>query len=178
MAFLNQLHSIRTNLRVLELYREIVKESFSKRQKYEEAIKSRLKGELIKIDAELLKSHRKFMIKDAVTEQAYRCVVGDLHERKTKVENELARVNENSIDVSNVILFSEKVLHHPDVTWEKANLDQKLVLQKAIFPKGLEYDGERFGTAVTSYAFKLLQGFSGGNTKMASPRGFEPLSPP
>lgn len=36
------------------------------------------------------------------------------------------------------------------------DLDQKQSLQRALFPEGLRFDGEKFGTAVTCLAFKQL----------------------
>jgi hypothetical protein len=49
-------------------------------------------------------------------------------------------------------------------------LDQKQQLQKAVFPSGLQFDGERFGTAVTCLAFKKF-GEDGSGSESASPTG-------
>jgi hypothetical protein len=51
-------------------------------------------------------------------------------------------------------------------------LAQRRQLQAALFPKGLQFDGEKFGTAATCLAFKKLDGSGGSNSGMASPTGF------
>jgi hypothetical protein len=53
-------------------------------------------------------------------------------------------------------------------TWTKQRL------QQVLFPEGLKFDGERFGTAVTCLAFKQMAECEGENSSLASPPGFEP----
>ena len=43
--------------------------------------------------------------------------------------------------------------------------------QQVLFPEGLKFDGERFGTAVTCLAFKQMPGIGDGKSSLASPRG-------
>ena len=55
------------------------------------------------------------------------------------------------------------------------DLDQKQQLQQVLFPEGLRFDGEEFGTAVTCLAFKQLGENEPAESGMASPTGFEPV---
>ncbi len=55
-----------------------------------------------------------------------------------------------------------------------APLEGKPALQAALFPEGLRWNGERFGTALTCGAFSYLQEISSASTNVASPAGFEP----
>jgi hypothetical protein len=55
--------------------------------------------------------------------------------------------------------------------WMELALDQKQQLQKALFPNGLQFDGERFGTAVMCLAFDKLGGNGGTESEVASPTG-------
>ena len=55
--------------------------------------------------------------------------------------------------------------------WLEASLDQRQRLQKVLFPEGLSFDGEEFGTAVTSLAFNHFEALRPTGTDLASPRG-------
>jgi hypothetical protein len=72
----------------------------------------------------------------------------------------------DQLDVEGVLAFVEYVM----VSTVELGLDQKQQLQKAVFPSGLQFDGERFGTAVTCLAFKKF-GEDGSGSESASPRG-------
>ena len=55
--------------------------------------------------------------------------------------------------------------------WEQASLDHKLRLQWALFPEGVDFDGEEFGTTVTCLAFNRMEDSGGSDDGMASPTG-------
>lgn len=59
-------------------------------------------------------------------------------------------------DVESALGFAEHVLTNAARLWLELNLDQKQQLQSVLFPEGLRFDGEKFGTAVTCLAFKQL----------------------
>ena len=63
--------------------------------------------------------------------------------------------------------------------WVKMEeLDHRQRLQKALFPEGLAYHQKNgFGTAVNTYPVRVLQEFSAEKSRMAPPRGIEPLFP-
>ena len=63
--------------------------------------------------------------------------------------------------------------------WVKMEeLDHRQRLQKALFPEGLAYDQKNgFGTAINSYPVDMLREFSADFSRMAPPRGIEPLFP-
>ena len=54
--------------------------------------------------------------------------------------------------------------------WQGATVEQRQRLHGALFPKGLTYDGENFGTVVTCVAFSQLQDQKNSKEGMASPR--------
>ena len=47
----------------------------------------------------------------------------------------------------------------------------KQELQQALFPEGVSFDGEEFGTAVTCLAFKQLADNGEAESSLASPTG-------
>ncbi len=70
---------------------------------------------------------------------------------------ELPGVVNSQLDVEGILGFAEHVLTDAARLWTEVPLEQKQLLQGALFPEGLRFDGERFGTAVTCLAFKQLE---------------------
>ncbi len=63
----------------------------------------------------------------------------------------------------------EHVLTNAARLWMELGLTQKQQLQRVLFPEGLRFDGERFGTVVTCLAFKKLGENGGPKSGVASP---------
>ena len=89
-------------------------------------------------------------------------------------EIELADVVSEQLDVDGVLAFAEHVLTNAARLWMELGLDQKQRLQQVLFPEGLRFDGEKFGTAVTWLAFKQLAEDGEAESSVASPAGFGP----
>ncbi len=80
-------------------------------------------------------------------------------------------------DVASLLPLAERVLTDPAGLWREASGEARLALQRFLFPEGVPFDGESFGTAVTSPLFSRLRAWEGAKGKMVTRRGFEPLSP-
>src|SRR5262245_23734615 len=80
------------------------------------------------------------------------------------------------LDIEAVINFSQHVLLNAARLWTTFSLNQKQRLQKVIFPEGLVYFPEGFGTAVTSPIFSILQGESTLKRNLAPQVGLEPTT--
>lgn len=96
-----------------------------------------------------------------------------LREELTLAEMELSQVVVEQLDVKSILGFAEIVLTDTARLWSDAGLNEKQLLQQAIFPEGLRFDGERFGTAVTCLAFKQLELSFEAKSEVASPKGIE-----
>lgn len=82
------------------------------------------------------------------------------------------------LDIEAVLAYAEHLLLHAARLWIDANLDQKQRLQRVIFPNGVEFlDGEVL-TSGTASLFKTLREIDLPFERLASPTGFEPVSPP
>ena len=92
-----------------------------------------------------------------------------LREQLALAEMELSSATENQLDVEGAVAFAEHLLTIAARLWTELGLDQKQQLQKVLFPEGLRFDGERFGTAVTCLAFKQLDESGEAKSGMASP---------
>ena len=58
--------------------------------------------------------------------------------------------------------------------WNEYDPRRKRHLQRVLFPEGLAFDGESFGTPVTCLFFSDLEDFQGEKTRMVSQTGLEP----
>jgi hypothetical protein len=77
----------------------------------------------------------------------------------------------DQLDIDGVLAFAEHVVTNSARLWTELELVQKQRLQQVLFPEGLRFDGERFGTAVTCLAFKKLDGNGGSNFRSGVPTG-------
>src|SRR5215831_13512334 len=80
------------------------------------------------------------------------------------------------LDIEAVIDFAQHVLLNAARLWTTFSLDQKQRLQKVIFPEGLVYFPEGFGTAVTSPIFSILEAEGTLKTNLAPQVGLEPTT--
>ena len=86
-------------------------------------------------------------------------------------EMEFGDAKIDELDVEGVLAYAEGVLTNASQLWSNASLDQKQRLQSVVFPDGLTFDGEQFGTAVTCLAFTTLGRSSHAESDVASPTG-------
>ena len=75
---------------------------------------------------------------------------------------------------SAILGFAEHLVANAGRLWAEGNLEQRQMIQRAIFPEGLSFDGNEVGTGVTCLAFMHLPASDSVENGMASPAGFEP----
>ena len=112
----------------------------------------------------------------AVDQATYERQRDKLREDVALAKLELHEAELEEMDVEGVLAFAEHLLTNAARLWMEASLDQKQRLQTVFFPAGLQFDGERFGTAVTCLAFKQLGPDEAVKDGMASPTGFNPFT--
>ena len=86
-------------------------------------------------------------------------------------------LSENKIDRSEaeaVIDFTIHFVAHVGNYWEHMKPNEKTVLQKAIFPKGVVYENGTFRTDEISSSFQLIKSFAEENSPLVTPEGIGP----
>ena len=119
-----------------------------------------------------------FLHERSIDRQSYERQRDQLREQLALAQMELSAAGENELDIEGALAFAEHLLTNAARLWMELALDQKQQLQQVLFPEGLRFDGEKFGTAVTCLAFKQLAVSEGEKARLASPPGFEPGSWP
>ena len=91
-----------------------------------------------------------------------------------RVEDDLEQ-----LDVDATLLFTRQVLSRPGRLWADAAPEDKIQLQRALFPGGLVVNRAlEFSTDPSTADSMTYLLFGGGSKGMASPTGFEPVSQP
>jgi hypothetical protein len=116
-----------------------------------------------------------FLHEHTIDRASYETQRDKLREQLALAELELSAAVTDQLDVEGILGFGERVLTSVDRLWPEVGLEQKQQLQLALFPEGIQFDGERFGTAVTCLAFNQLGGDFATKSNVASPTGFEPV---
>jgi hypothetical protein len=84
----------------------------------------------------------------------------------------------DNFELEAVLKFSEHLVLNAARLWMEFSLEQKQRLQRVLFPEGVTFSENKFGTTVTSRIFNLLQQPQPEKTSLATPGGFEPPLPP
>jgi site-specific DNA recombinase len=119
-----------------------------------------------------------FLYRRAVDQQTYERQRDLLREQVAFAEADLEEAKVEELDVAGLLAFAQQVLTDAARLWEQAAPDQKQRLQRVLFPQGLVFDGAGFGTPVTCLAFVESALLAESDSAVASPTGFEPVSPP
>ena len=56
-----------------------------------------------------------------------------------------------------MLAFADKLILRPTRLWVESSPDHRQRLQRTLFPNGIEFDGEEFGTDSTPLFFSLLE---------------------
>ena len=76
-----------------------------------------------------------------------------------------------------MLAFAERLIVNAAGFWKEFTGPQKQRFQAVLFPEGLAFDGEEFGTARTNLFIRELHGITQAKERMVTPPGFEPGSP-
>jgi hypothetical protein len=119
-----------------------------------------------------------YLYERTIDAQTYQEQLDRLREEAALAQMELHDARLDELEVESVLNFATYVLSNASRFWSECSLEQKQRFQSILFPEGLRFDGESFGTAVTCIAFNYLRDVSARNANLASRTGVEPVSPP
>ena len=91
---------------------------------------------------------------------------------------ELRSTEMENIELERVLEFADRIILRPNRLWVESSLNQRQRLQKTLFPNGIAFDGEKFGTDSSPLFFNLIRDDPNDQYGLASPTGFEPVLSP
>jgi len=66
-------------------------------------------------------------------------------------------MNLDQLDVEDLVTLAEDLVSNASKAWSQFGIDQKQGFRQIVFPDGLEFDGQKFGTATTGRLFSYFQ---------------------
>jgi hypothetical protein len=132
-------------------------ESFSRPRGQAKRLKASLEGVVAQKRDRLDRVEDAFLHERSIDRQTYERQRDQLREQLALAEMELSEATENQLDVEGLLAFAEHLLTNAARLWIELGLAQKQRLQHVLFPEGLRFDGEKFGTALTCLAFRQLE---------------------
>jgi hypothetical protein len=158
----------------MRLFNEIVLDVWNARLGETKKLRSKLEAVVRQKQQGLDRIEVAFLDERSIDRQTYEYQRDKRREQLSLVEMELGDAVLDDLDVEGVLGFAAHVLTNAARLWAELGIDGKQELQQALFPEGVSFDGEEFGTAVTSLAFNNLEVIRRTETNLASPPGFEP----
>jgi Protein kinase domain len=175
--FLQWLQAVVPERDSVEAIKETIRTVWQDRRKDAEQFRSVLTRKLTDIEAKKAILVDRWL-ENKVSQGIYEETVARFTAEAESVRGELRGTEMENLELERVLEFAEKIILRPTRLWVESSLDQRQRLQSTLFPGGIEYDGEEFGTASTPLFFRLLTPDPDDDWGMASPTGFEPVLSP
>ena len=173
--FVELLESLQPETAYLRLLKAIILDVWRRQQGELVSLRSSLENRVQDLRRRLQRVEDAFIHERAIDPQTYEAQRDKLRDQVTLAELELSEARTELLDVDGILGFAEYVLTRARRLWMELELDQKQRLQQVLFPEGLAFDGEGFGTVITCLAFKKLGENGESKSGVASPTGFEPV---
>ena len=175
-SFLTLLGRLQPERAYMRLFNEIVLDVWNARLGEAKTLRSKLEAVVRQKQQRLDRIEDAFLHERSIDRQTYERQRDKVREQLSLAEMELSDAVLDDLDVEGVLGFAEHVLTNAARLWAELGIDGKQALQQALFPQGLSFDGQEFGTAVTSLAFKHFETLRPTGTDLASPRGILPFT--
>ncbi len=177
-AFRGLLARLQPRPEYMKLYNAVVLDVWKERRAEARKARAGLERRIADLRQREDRLEETFIQRREIDRQTYERQRDKLREQIMLAEVGREEATGEELDVEGILAFAQHVLANAARLWEEAPLDQRQRLQAALFPRGLSSDGSGFGTPVTCLAFSELLPSDGAQDGLASPTGFEPVSPP
>jgi site-specific DNA recombinase len=147
----------------LALFREIVLDVWTGRQKEVMARRSALEEELRELKRRRDRLVEVYVYQQTISEEIYQEQMFKLSEAQTLAQMRLHDAQEAEVDVQAVLTFAEHLLTRVDRMWIEASLDQRQRLQRVLWPDGLQIVENRLVRTSPSILFFSVYGASEGS---------------
>jgi site-specific DNA recombinase len=161
----------------VEAIKETIRTVWLEHHRDAEQFRSVLNRKLADIESKKVALVDRFLA-DKIDQETYDSTRLRLAGDAESVRSELRGTEMESLVLEGVLAFAEKIILRPTRLWVGSCLEQRQRLQSALFPDGIEFDGEEFGTTTAPLLFKLLTPDPDDTWGLASPTGFEPVLSP
>lgn len=175
--FLQLLDRLKPQPRYLEALRESVLNVWKEQQRHLEEAKPVLQRKLAHLQEQKRRLVDAFVYRQAIDEPTYQNELDRIREAMVIAEVEINENRLDELDVEAVLAFAEHVVLNARRLWSEYPLELRRQLQKVLFPDGLAFHGEGFGTPVTCLFFRPLEASEDQDSRLVARAGFEPVLP-
>ena len=176
-SFYELLKSIQPSADILNLFEAIVLDVWKNKQAEQIKEEYRLEKELKALEE---KKDRldELIIKGTFDEATYKRKIEDINNDIIVKRTELNETKIELNDVGSCLNYCKAFMGNIANLWANAGLDLRQRFQSLVFPEGIAFDGEKFGTAKISPIFEQLQMKHASKTSLVALTGVEPVFTP
>lgn len=154
--FLQLLRSSKPKANVLRVFRQVVQKAHKERNVEEARNVTMLKTRQVEIEQRISTLEETYIYEQKIDDDTYKRQSAKLKRQLEAIAAEIEKRGRSDLELEPLLDFAQATLSHLDCMWEQGTAEQKIAIQRAVFPNGLTHDGERFGTVKTSYIFNAL----------------------
>lgn len=175
--FLRFLASIQPKPPFVRLFRDIVLDRWRETNESVDRELRAVEKTIVELEAKQVKLVD-LLVTERLTQEMF-----DASARKIEEDLRHARMSQrdlrvDKIDVEAILDFGEALLVSVGSMWMEATPQQKERIQRVVLPRGVPYANGVFGNAELLSVFSYLREIESTQQSLASPTGFEPVSPP
>lgn len=175
--FLERLHMLSARAPVFALLAATIRDlagereqqTATARQKAHEAVRSLARRRDRLVDA--------FVHEGKIDRATYEAQSARLNEEEDRLRPLLTE-GRGSIDIDAALSFGDRLMRDLAGCWNRLTVAQRPAFLRSLYPNGLSFDGEAFGTGQTSWLFEQCEPEKAADGDWVLPTGFEPVSPP
>jgi hypothetical protein len=165
---MDRLRALQPNPAYMRLFNAIVRDVWKAQEADARKAREQAKAALVDVERREHLLNSTFIYERRIDEKTYAAQRDKLREEATLLEIQTHESRLEELDLEALLVFAEQVLTDAARMWSEASLEQRTRLQAVFFPKGLVFDGERFGTAATCLAFSELHRIPAAENGVAS----------
>ena len=118
-----------------------------------------------------------YIYEGAIDRETFETQSAKLSEDLTLTEMELREARVEELDIEGLMELAKHLARNAGKLWFEAPPATKLRLQTCLFPEGVKCGPDGMSNTLKSPIFSDLEAFEAEQEEMASPTGFEPVSP-
>ena len=175
-SFVRLLGELQPDNGLLRLFREVLRRQWKQRCTRIRKLRRTLEDRRRDLGARKQRLYNALIEQGAIDQQTYEEQLERIRSDEEQVQRQLSELEVGNPEAGVVLDFATNLISRLGQAWLDGDLEIRLRLQAAVFPKGLEFAREGFGNIETSLVFQWLEAADRDNVGLASPTGFEPVS--
>lgn len=140
----------------MRLFREIVLDVWKGERAQAADTAAALSAKVLDLQGKLDRLDEVFIYQQAIDRTTSDTQRDKLRQELTFAELAAHEAKIEEFDVEGILGFAEHLVTNAGRLWAEGTLEQRQMIQRAIFPEGLSFDGQEVGTGVTCLAFMQL----------------------